>query len=570
MSLGAFVGGFQSGLRTTQDARQRRQIEKLNEFDLEELQAKADYRDRDRAARNLPPIERKKSSDPFFLKMGDWFSSKFGSKAAQTPAIPEQAVIAPAAPAEAPMGALPSPEEYGGAPDDQLSGGFMGFADGKPPMTEEEMQRQRAERYGVTGERLVANVGTASDKLAKLGPRAARGALNFAADQLERGTDDPIDNPAEKAFDSGRVLAASALRGRARTPTLVEGARSAADSGSEPAPAAPTRPRVAAGGAGGPRRGRAAAIPAPAAAPATAPASAASPVAAEEPGADPFAGVNWAEVAPTEVPRFATADWVKHREELIDNMVDSGMPLHDAYARADQQVMKTQMDGFRGFLTKSSAALAMGDLNAAASLVSVAFQYLPTRSDIRTAVVDGKLKAVFIDEQTGQPTGPPVTITPELLGTIGKEMLTPGTWASVAEDRAKTEAEDKLKNRELTWREERTRNVEVPQAEASLLGASAQVMGALGRSGAGEKEITPMDQQKAADQANSRAWELGAQLGLDESDVGVLSATAQAAYIEGRGQQSIDQIFVRIDQAVRAGGKGAVDAFRQGLTQGGQ
>jgi len=299
------------------------------------------------------------------------------------------------------------------------------------------------------------------------------------------------------------------------------------------------------------------AIPTPAAAPAPAQAPAALPAEAgpaPAPGRrravpaapvpdDPATQIDFTGLKAEDIPPFPTKDWEKHREDRVRELVDHGMTYAEAWDKVDQATIATQQRGFLSFAKQADAFLKIGDMKGAGAAARMAFQYVPTGSDIRVGEYKGHLVAVPFDEETGQPEGQPVVITPKLLEDVMINFADPGNFAQLALDRKKVDILQQTAN----TAEDRLNQVDIPQTEALIDLRNAQAGAKV--AGAGRTEV---DRARAQPLIESGAQIIADKLGAgrDSETILLLQRAIEQIYMEGKDDPNavVQQLLVFVQQ----------------------
>lgn len=502
MSFGAFMEGLQGGVKSGQGIRRERQLDDIYDSARRKIGNEERADDAFRKSRGLEEGDKSSLGDPLgqqiWKKFQGWIGG--GDASAAVAAIPDPGAAGMKEKAARVDSLTPNDgyaPQYGEQPRFGGGVGLIPYADGGQP-SEEDLRRQKAERYGTTPQKLVSDVGNATGAVARAIPAAAKWGVNKVADAIDVGTDDPVDNYAEGAFDTPRVLLGQGVRAvgdfvGGDIPFYDEtgGAKEQA----VPAPAAPpargVRPGAPPSAVARKPAAPAAAIPAPGAAPA-------APAAPQNAGLTPevVSKIPWDKVDPMELPKFKTQDWVKYREEAIDQLaMRGGVSMVDAYEKVDQQVIGMQQRGTKALLQEAIMRVQSGDMKGAGNALVQMFQYVPSGTDAVVGTYNGQLVAQFVDEATGQPVGEPTPVDAKMLGDLWQQYANPAAWAEMAQDRRKTaDAENRtgLLERGVDLQERRLNEVEIPEAQSNadyraLIGESAMAKAV----GGGEDGLKP-------------------------------------------------------------------------------
>jgi len=497
MSFGAFMEGLQGGVKSGQGIRRERQLDDIYDAARRKIENEETADNIGRKARNLPMGSETSLGDPLGQRIWDWASGLFKGGDDAATAVPDPGAAA----LQEKTQRIDSLTPEDGVANPQ-GAGLIPYADGGQPPTEEELRKQKAERYGTTPRQLASDFGNATGAAMRAIPAAAKWGVHKVADAIDVGTDDPVDNYAEGAFDTPRVLAGQAVRAfgdfvGGDIPFYDEtgGAKKQA----VPTPTAPgqatgpSNPRRYHGqGSASAKSSSTTAIPAPGAAPAAPAAPAAKAPEQSVMAPDVIKKIPWDKVDPMSLPKFKTQDWVKYRETAIDQMVmrGGGITVADAMDKVDQQVIAMQQRGTKALLQEAIMRVQSGDLKGAGNALVQMFQYVPSGTDAVVGTYNGQLVAQFIDEQTGQPVGEPTPVDAKMLGDLWQQYANPAAWAAMAQDRARLAEEQKrtgLMEKEVGLRERLLEEVQIPEAQSNadyraMLG-QASVAKAIGGSG---------------------------------------------------------------------------------------
>ena len=216
--------------------------------------------------------------------------------------------------------------------------------------------------------------------------------------------------------------------------------------------------------------------------------------------------IPWDKVNPMDLPKFKTQDWVKYREQAVDDMIRRGGTNElDAYAKVDQQVISMQQSGTKALLQEAIMRSQAGDMQGAGNALVQMFQYVPSGTDAVVGEYQGKLVAQFIDEQTGKPVGEPTPVDAQMLGDLWQQYASPAAWAAIAQDRAAladTTKRTGILQGTLDLSKRKHEEVDVPSAQSEAdyraMRGQAEVVDAVGGSAA--RGLKPSE-QLASDEA---------------------------------------------------------------------
>lgn len=539
MSFGAFMEGLQGGVKSGQSIRRERQLDDIYDSARRKIGNEERADDAFRKSRGLEVGDQTSLSDPFGQQLFDWAKGMFKGGDDAATAVPDPGAAAlqdKVSDVETIRTGIPQAESaipYEGA-------GLIPYADGGTPRdyvtAEERVPKVRgntavgratgavkdAVRAGVDKVKSAIPREIGVDKLggaegktgaARVGARVkgvAKGAgIGYLAGQAISGAKDAYGASTEDmAGEMGinyappdGILGAgydAAIR-TGGTMKRVGDAILGRGGEEEAAPAAPAaipsrgvRPGAPPSAVARKPAAPAAAIPAPGAAPAK---QAEAPVMSP----DVIKQIPWDKVNVMDLPKFKTQDWVKYREEAIDQLaMRGGISMVDAYEKVDQQVIGMQQRGTKALLQEAILRTQSGDLKGAGNALVAMFQYVPSGTDAVVGTYNGQLVAQFIDEQTGQPVGEPTPVDGKMLGDLWQQYANPAAWAEMAQDRAKLADQEKrtgLLERGVDLQERRLDEVEIPSAQSdadyrALLGEASMAKAV----GGGAEGLKPSEQ----------------------------------------------------------------------------
>ncbi len=488
--------GITGGLQAGQDFRERRQLERAREQQLEsgeyDLQARrATRRVRDpestRVLGALDPSSvqdyQQTFGDPFAFKLLDFFKDRRARRkrkqavSAQSPLLYNESLTNEAPPLDLPEIQAPEAPEY-------ADGGAV-----QPEMTDEEM---RAERLYIAQQEAAAN--GRRDAAARDKQRALD--VEDKGEQIARNggvTDEDIRQRAERRRNSGQLI-----RG---VPELDEAVNSFVSPVLGPnfipqpestgRPSGPRGPRVDPQAAAA-RRQRAALplgeAPAEAAAPAQAsalpvaggPRRAAPARASALPAEGATEGrvdFSQLDVDPKEVPNMTTDDWREYRAKIVDAARQSGRP--EAIAQANNLVTQMQQQGFLSYGQQGLALQQAGNLKGAMAAYRAAFQYFPNGNDVEFGLIkdrQGQQQIVGFgrDEKTGKVVeGSQIVMNAEQAARLLENFTKPEAfrawtkdWRDFEEGKRRFNAGLADKQRDDSFRERQYTEVTKPLAQA--------------------------------------------------------------------------------------------------------
>lgn len=187
-------------------------------------------------------------------------------------------------------------------------------------------------------------------------------------------------------------------------------------------------------------------------------------------------------------------DWEAYRKSIRQAVKDRGGDAK-AVLEADRMVTEYQMKKFEEYGTQAYAALAAGDAQTARRLMSQAFQYVPTgtqmRFETRTSPQGQQLVAIFTDEESGEPVDAKVMSPESLLGYI-ERLKNPAAWLSIVSDLTAKERGQVLSAMDTEIRAAQAAAQQL-SAEASMLSAQTSAARAARELEEGRGIMTPKD-----------------------------------------------------------------------------
>lgn len=241
------------------------------------------------------------------------------------------------------------------------------------------------------------------------------------------------------------------------------------------------------------------------------------------------AAIDWTKMKGVDVPQYDTKDWVAFRQDAKEEflMTHRGATTADAEMYADQQVTAMQQNGFMQYLKQTAVLLNAGDAESAAKAAAMAFHFMPTGTSVKPGVYNGKPVLFPYDEETGEPEGNPVVLTPQLLSDIATQFGNPANWEKVVQDRRTADRGDTLLGIQQQTADAATMNAET---NATYYGAKA----------AGAGGLKPADIDRVREPIlNLTAGimrEVG--LGMDPSAERVIAGALLRVYAESGGKKS--------------------------------
>lgn len=458
--FGSLASGIAGGVQQGQRLRLMKQAEKAGEYELDkESDSRAGRRRAIEATAEQyglekPTFESNALPDPYLFRFAKWAKDKMGGGQPQAALAPEPEM--PSAP-PAPMGdEPPDAEGFAGAYRDggAIKGDYVSpkerVAGGRKAIEPEAPKSAPA-----AGEKpgLLRRAGGALKRGAAAG--AAIGAMQGAYDAYNTPTEEMYGelgmNPADAGLsfwkDAGvRTLGTMKRVGDALLSPFSGG--SAAAPQAEPAAEAPPA---------------AAAAPAPTAAPTTVTrraaissasrAPAAAPAPEEGPDERQVVDLSNAKFDPNEMPNMNVGDWEKYRQQMTLAAVQQGKSPDDA----DKEITAMQQRGFLRYGQQALAHMQAGNLQGAARALKAAYQYFPNGYDVKFGVQNGHIIGMGFNEQTGEPEGNPMILTPERLSVMMENFTNPQAFRMWTQDWRKQAMENRKYN-----------EIEKPQAQSQI------------------------------------------------------------------------------------------------------
>lgn len=246
------------------------------------------------------------------------------------------------------------------------------------------------------------------------------------------------------------------------------------------------------------------------------------------PGDIDFSQVDW---RPDEIPNMTVGDWVEYRNVMVDTMLAEGASMQEAM----QTVTRMQQQNAVDYMSQAEYHLGMGNPQAAASSLRMAFQYFPNGSDVQLGVYQDPetgqpaLLGRGYNEETGEPMGNPMYLSSERLAALRANFADPSNflaWTKDWRDEAFREREFSLERQKA----ESQAQYQDRLGRAALRRADADVIAAQGRAAGGGRTQADLDRALAAFE---RTTEL---LGLtDEQTANRLTAAMGEIYSQNPG-----------------------------------
>lgn len=274
---------------------------------------------------------------------------------------------------------------------------------------------------------------------------------------------------------------------------------------------------------------------------------------------NPNQAFDWAEVRQSgvkaeDIPNMPVKDWVAYRREMAQAAAMNGEdPL-----KVHQDITQMQMQGAMANMQQAAFLLQANDPESAELALRASFQYFPNGSDVKFGIYDSEQGPVLVgmgyDEETGEPVGTPMALTPEKLMAMASNFEDPtnfNTWTKdqheAMQDLRKYEEVDKpTAESEARYRDRMGRaalsNAAANQAEAARAGV-----------GGGRK-------QADLDRANAAFIEQSELLALDNpAEAEQLNDVMSRVYKNNPGVQ-YPEVINFVNKLYREGGIEAVDA----------
>lgn len=246
------------------------------------------------------------------------------------------------------------------------------------------------------------------------------------------------------------------------------------------------------------------------------------------------AAIDWSKLKGVDIPQYDTKDWVEFRQQAAEEyiMTHRGVTNADAEMYADQQVTAMQQSGFMQYLKQTAVLLNAGDAESAAKAAAMAFHFMPTGTSVKPGVYNGKAVLFPYDEETGQPEGNPVVLTPQLLSDIATQFGNPANWEKVVQDRQGLTQKDRQLDQMDTQLGIMQQNADT---NATYYGAKAATAGQPGA-------LKPVDIDRVREPSLNLAYSILNQIGTpqDEAAGNDIAEAILRVYAESNGQIDIN------------------------------
>lgn len=218
------------------------------------------------------------------------------------------------------------------------------------------------------------------------------------------------------------------------------------------------------------------------------------------PGAIDFSQTD---IRPDEIPNMPVKDWVAYRQQALKSLTARGMPIDKAMEESTQSVTRLQQQGFMDYAQQAVQHMQTGNMRAAATAMRAAYQYFPNGSDVKFGIQKSKdgqpvLVGMGTNEETGEPVGTPMVLTPERISVMMENLSNPGAFSAWTKDlrafeqqvRKYNELEKPVAQSEITYRNR--------MGQAALGTAAANQTRALRTGTTGGRKQVDLDRANAA------------------------------------------------------------------------
>jgi hypothetical protein len=241
--------------------------------------------------------------------------------------------------------------------------------------------------------------------------------------------------------------------------------------------------------------------------------------------------VDLSDVSPEEIPDFRVQDWEEYRREMAVSMLLRGKSTAEVMQTVDSAVIQMQQQGFTNYAQQAMAMLQGGNLKGAAAALRAAYQYLPTGKDAKFGVKNNKLYALTIDEATGKPVGSPFEVQPELIYAITDNMRKEGMWQQYAKDRRDFQMDLRKYEEVEKPLAEANASAALTNARANATRAQTDMMQAEAALAGGRDDgLKASDYDRAGNYFVTKAEEFSFENGLDAAAAERLAAVMSEVY----------------------------------------
>lgn len=184
------------------------------------------------------------------------------------------------------------------------------------------------------------------------------------------------------------------------------------------------------------------------------------------------------EVAPEEVPNMSTDDWRHYRLEALRSAMNQGLDPVTAKEQVNDQITRMQQKGFLSYAQQGLMLQQAGNINGAMAAYRAAYQYFPNDFDVEFGTVNHGGRQMIVgfgtDEKTGQRVpGTEMVMDPERMSTMIENFANPSAFRAWTKDW-----------RDYNFEEKKYNEVTKPLAEAQGAAGLMNAQAALGRADA--------------------------------------------------------------------------------------
>lgn len=283
---------------------------------------------------------------------------------------------------------------------------------------------------------------------------------------------------------------------------------------------------------------------------------------------NPDQAIDWADVRrsgarPEDIPNMTVKDWTEYRRRMGRAAALGNKDVQ----QVQMDITKMQMQGAMSNMQQAAYLLQAGDPESAELALRASFQYFPNGSDVKFGIYDSEQGPVLVgmgfNEETGEPVGVPMALTPEKLFAMAANFNDPtafNTWTKDWRDeelkRRKHEEIDKPAAQSEAIYRDRMGTAALQNADANLLDARAR--------GRGASSVKESDFRESFKAQSEGLW-IG---GVNDEDLIDMNAIANRIRQAHPNQQSLsdDQIVKMVLNYYKTGDTSELNRYLGGNT----